>query len=238
MRLDVYLVQEGYCQSRDRAKAFIAEGHCSVNGRVVTKPAYSVRQNDDVQLLAEDIPYVGRGGLKLEGALEAFDLHPEGTIALDVGVATGGFTDCLLQRGARKVYAVDVGKGQLADRLKHDDRLIFMPNKDARDLVTGDFPDQFDLIVVDVSFISVTKLLAALKTIGQPKTDYVFLIKPQFETGRPHSGVLKDEKLLQRTLKDVEKVFEEAGYVLVQTMDSPIRGKEGNREFLWHARLR
>lgn len=238
MRLDLYLVQKGYCRSRDRAKVLISDGKCVVNGQKVTKPAYKVQEGDELRLEEEDFPYVSRGGLKLEAGLECFQLQVEGKVALDVGVATGGFTDLLLRQGVRKVYAVDVGKGQLDEALQNDERVIFMPEKDARTLQPADIPEPLDLVVVDVSFISVTAMLQALRNCGQPTTDYVFLIKPQFETGKPHSGVLKDPQLIETTLQKVHGAFDEAGFHILDAMESPIKGKEGNREFLWHVRWR
>lgn len=238
MRLDIYLVEQGLCQSRDRAKALIESGDCMVNGRTIMKPAYRLLEQDDVVLKKPDFSYVSRGGLKLEAALEAFQLNVQDLVALDVGVATGGFTDCLLQKGVSRVYAVDVGKGQLVDKLQQDERVIFMPGHDARKLLKSDFPESLELVVVDVSFISVTTMLGALKNVGQSNTDYVFLIKPQFETGKPHSGVLRNMKVVNETLKNVQEAFEQEGYDILKMLESPIRGKEGNREFLWHVRWR
>ncbi len=237
MRLDFYLVQKGMCQSRDRAKALIVEGECTVNGVMVKKPAFKVGPDDVVSLQKEDFSYVGRGGLKLEEALGAFGIDVLGMVALDTGAATGGFTDCLLQYGVKKVYALDIGKGQLAPQLQKDDRVVYMPHTDAREMQLPDFLDPLDLVVVDVSFISVTSILDALKRVSHPKTEFIILIKPQFETGKPHSGVLRDPTLIQNTLENVRKAFQKAGFSIVQEIPSPVLGKEGNREFLWHARL-
>lgn len=236
MRLDTYLVQEGLCQSRDRAKALIQRGDCVVNGVVVKKPAHKVQEEDVIELGKEDFSYVGRGGLKLEAALDRFGIEVKEKVALDVGVATGGFTDCLLQRGARKLYAVDVGKGQLADSLRLDERVVFMPQTDARDLEKRFFQDDLDIVVVDVSFISITALLEALRRVGSTETEYILLVKPQFETGQPHSGVLRKQKVIQEALERVREALNHHHFTIVEEMDSPITGKEGNKEFLWHVR--
>lgn len=237
MRLDLFLVQRGYCRSRDRAKALVEAGDCTVNGQTVTKPAHNVTENDTIELINPDFSYVSRGGLKLAAALDTFDLPVKGKTVLDVGVATGGFTDCLLQRGAAKVYAVDVGKGQLASEIQQNKRVIFLPNTDARHLQADTLPERPDLVVVDVSFLSVTALLAALYTVAGAETVFVFLIKPQFETGKPHKGVLWDKDIVEKALKKVREAFHAAGYEILAEMESPVTGKEGNREFLWHARL-
>jgi len=237
VRLDLYLVQKGFCRSRDRAKGFIVAGVCKVNGRSVTKPAYSVEESDSVELIKEDFPYVGRGGLKLEKALADFGISVEGAVCVDVGVATGGFTDCLLQAGAKKVYAIDVGMGQLHDSLRQDTRVVFLPDTDIRHVGASLFQEIPDLIVVDVSFISVTLILSALKRISNARTDFVFLIKPQYEVGKKHSGVIRDEQMVQSLLIKVRVSFSEQGFDILREAESPITGKDGNKEFLWHVRF-
>lgn len=238
MRLDQFLVKTGDYKSRDRAKEAVLSGVCIVNGVIVKKPAYSVGDDDEVIVHGVDIPYVSRGGVKLEAALREFGIDVDGKVGLDVGVATGGFTDCLLQKGARLVYAVDVGKGQLVDELKKDDRVIFMPETDARNLDSRMFLEKIDLVVVDVSFISVLRILSALKqTFDSENLDFVFLIKPQFEVGEKYSRILRDKKKVERILEKVRVGFEEEGFRIMAEMESPITGKDGNREFLWHVRL-
>jgi len=234
MRLDVYLVKNGMCKSRDRAKSLVMSGDCLVNEKIIKKPAFVVNENDVVTLNKEDFVYVGRGGLKLEKALDVFGIDVNGKIALDVGAATGGFTDCLLRRGVKKVYALDIGKGQLEDSLREDSRVAFMPGIDVRDVKKRDFDDDIDIIVVDVSFISVLKILDALRNVVVDGTKFVFLIKPQFETGKSHSGVLKDPMFIDKVLKGVRKGFKAAGFSIISEVESPVLGKNGNREFLWY----
>ena len=239
MRLDLYLTKNGYTKSRDRAKDIIKEGYCWVNGEAVVKPSYNVSHGDEIVMKKNDFSYVSRGGLKLEAALKEYKINVGGKTALDVGCATGGFTDCLLQAGVGKVYALDVGKGQIEDKLQNDERVVCLLGQDVRDVKQDDFTEILDLIVVDVSFISVEAVLGALAKIGtKNKTDYVFLIKPQYEVGKKHKGVLKDSALIEEILAKVRGAFEKNGFKIRKEISSPILGKDGNREFLWRVRLK
>ena len=236
MRLDRYLVERGDFRSRDRASEAVRAGAVLVNSQVVQKPAVEVKETDKVEVTVTDFAFVSRGGLKLEAALREFRLDVDGKDCLDIGVATGGFTDCLLRSGARRVYAVDVGKGQLEPSLLVDKRLDFRSNTDARDLQKADFSEKLDIIVIDVSFISITLLFEALKRIATGETQIIALIKPQFEYGAKHAGVIKDKKVVQEILKKLRVKWREAGFAIIKEMTSPIAGKEGNQEFLWWIR--
>lgn len=233
MRLDQFLVQRGDFKSRERATQAVRDLAVSVNGKVVSKPALAVEEKDKVVVLVADFAYVSRGGLKLEAALKEFRIEPAGLVCLDIGVATGGFSDCLLRNAAQKVYAVDIGKGQLEASLLVNKKLIFRNETDARDLKKEDFEENLDLIVIDVSFISATLLFDALKRISNKDTKIIALIKPQFEYGSKHPGVFKDTKVIQEILKKLRPKWREAGFEIIKEMPSPILGKEGNQEFLW-----
>ena len=180
MRLDRYLVERGLVESREKAKRLIQEGKVRVGGKVVQKPAHPVPEGAAVELLAEE-RYVGRGAYKLLGALEAFPVEPRGKVAADLGASTGGFTQVLLERGVRRVYAVDVGKGQLHPRLREDPRVVALEEEDARTLV---LPEPVDLVVMDVSFISSTLLLPKVLELLKPQGEALILVKPQFELPR------------------------------------------------------
>lgn len=233
MRLDQFLVRRGDFRSRERATEAIRAGTVLINLKIVTKPAYAVEEGDNVEVTVADFVYVSRGGLKLAAALKGFKVDPDGQVCLDIGVATGGFSDCLLREAAQKVYAVDIGKGQLDSGLLENKKLIFKNETDARDLRKEDFQENLDLIVIDVSFISVTLLFDALKRISLKDTKIIALIKPQFEYGSRHPGVFKDTKVVQEILKKLRPKWREAGFEIIKEMPSPILGKEGNQEFLW-----
>ncbi len=231
MRLDQYLVKHGLVKSRDRAQAMIKNPGVRVAEKLVRKPAFKVSDQEKVELLQADIKFVSRGGLKLEHALQEFGINAEGLTCLDVGVATGGFTDCLLQAGAKKVIAIDVGKGQLASELVSDSRVEFYPDTDARDLSV--IKAKPDLIVIDVSFISITALLPSLKKFVSDDIKIIVLIKPQFELGQKHKGVIRDSELLEEVQQKLRDKFEQTGFDLIQETKSPILGKTGNQEYLW-----
>jgi 23S rRNA (cytidine1920-2'-O)/16S rRNA (cytidine1409-2'-O)-methyltransferase len=226
----------GFVRSRERAKELIQEGKCLINGKPILKSAYNFdEEGDRLEFLEHDFVFVGRAALKLEAALDEFSLDVKGKVIVDVGVATGGFSDSLLRRGAHKVFGVDVGKGQLKAEIAENPKFVFV-NKDVRLLESQDFPDGVDMVVVDVSFISLRMVFPSLvRLFGyQKEIDYIFLIKPQFELGKKHSGVIKDPKELQRVLRELEDYFQGNGAQIIQTMASPIRGKEGNQEYLWY----
>jgi len=233
MRLDQFLVQRGDFKSRERASEAVRAGSILVNSKVAAKPAFGIEEGDKVEVTVADFAYVSRGGLKLEAALKEFKVEPLGLVCLDIGVSTGGFSDCLLRNAAQKVYAVDIGKGQLEPSLLLNKKLIFRNETDGRNLKKEDFQETLDLIVIDVSFISTTLLFVALKEISNNNTKIIVLIKPQFEYGSKHPGVFKDTKVVQEILKKLRPKWREAGFEIVKEMPSPILGKDGNQEFLW-----
>ena len=221
------------CQSRSRARLLIREGRVLVNGAAVTKPAAAVELSDE--LTVEDMPYVGRGGLKLAGAFEAFPLTAEGRICLDVGASTGGFTDCMLQRGAALVYAVDVGHDQLAPALRADPRVVCMEGTDVRTLTA--LPQTPDFCGIDVSFISLKLVLPAVYPLLADKADCIALVKPQFEAGRQHigkSGVVRSARVHTQVLTEVLMLAQGLGFAVQGACVSPVQGGSGNTEFLVH----
>lgn len=238
-RLDQALVEQGLCESREKAKRAILAGQVRVNQQVARKPSDSVKMTDVVALDAVD-RYVSRGGHKLEGALKGFGLSVDGMTAVDVGASTGGFTDCLLQHGAVRVYAVDVGTGQLAWKLRQDPRVVVMEKTNARALHSGLFPPPFspvDLVVIDCSFISLRLLLPAAKTILRIHGTILALIKPQFEAGKLEvdrgQGVIRDPEIHRRVIEELEAfVLAQGDLTWVGVVESPLLGPAGNKEFL------
>ncbi len=236
-RIDILLTERGLADSRTKAQALVMAGVVLVNERRVEKPSEKVATDSPIRLKEGAVArYVGRGGLKLEAALEHFEIDPKGLTCLDIGSSTGGFTDCLLQHGAEKVVAVDSGTNQLDWRLRSDERVISLENTNARNLALVDVGgNAFDLIVMDVSFISATKILPIfprLLTIGGRA---VVLIKPQFEVGRGEvgkGGIVRETEKHERVVKEVNAFAEGLGLRAVGIMPSPILGAEGNREFL------
>jgi len=239
VRLDKLLVDQGLADSRQRASALIRAGSVLVNDMVRDKPGSQVPEDAAIRLRHKQMPYVGRGGLKLEAALDAFLVDPSKMVAADLGASTGGFTDCLLQRGAAKVYAVDVGYGQLAWKLRQDERVVVMERTNARHLES--LPDPIDLIVGDLSFISLTKILPAICRLGHPGTQAVLLIKPQFEVGRSavgKGGVVRDVEARQAAIDSIQLAAEASGARCHGVIDSPVPGaKKGNIEALIHLTL-
>ncbi|MFB5083422.1 TlyA family RNA methyltransferase [Symbiobacterium thermophilum] len=232
-RLDVALVSRGHFPSRERAQEAIAAGMVRVNGRVITKPARKVDPGDAIEVTGDPIGYVGRGGLKLQGALDQFGIDPAGRVCLDVGASTGGFTDCLLRRGARRVYAVDVGRDQLHPSLRQDPRVVVMEETDIRSVAA--LPEPVELAAVDVSFISLTLVLPAVARLLAPAGQIVALIKPQFEVGPGgvgKGGIVRDPAQHRLAVDRVLRRAAELGLACVRVIDSPILGTEGNREFL------
>ncbi|MFZ5814532.1 MAG: TlyA family RNA methyltransferase [Bacillota bacterium] len=233
VRLDVALVQRGMVPSRERAQEAIAASLVRVNGAVVTKAARKVDEGDQLELLGDPIGYVGRGGLKLEGALDRFGVTVAGRVCLDVGASTGGFTDCLLQRGARLVYAVDVGRDQLHPRLRQDPRVVVMEGTDIRQVAS--LPEPPELVAIDVSFISLALVLPAAVRLMAPGARIIALIKPQFEVGPAgvgKNGIVKDPKQHRRAVDRVLGAATALGLVPGEVIESPVLGTEGNREFL------
>jgi len=233
IRLDQLLVDRALADSREKAKALIIAGQVLVDGQKSDKPGHTIPENARVELL-EKLPYVSRGGVKLAGALDHFKIDVANFVCLDIGSSTGGFTDCLLQRGAARVVALDVGHGQLDWRLRNDPRVQVREGVNARYLAPADFETKFDLAVCDVSFISATLIVPKIAELLAPDGRMIILVKPQFEVGRGQvgkGGIVRDPALHQAACDRVTFVVKELGFE-TEIVESPIRGAEGNREFL------
>lgn len=236
-RIDKLLVEQGFADSRAKAQALVMSGVVLVNEKRVEKPSQEFLPTDKIRIKgkADEIKYVGRGGLKLEKALLEFHIQPSEYVCLDVGASTGGFTDCLLHAGAKKVVAVDVGTNQLVWKIRNDERVEVRENVNARYLKPEDFTEKFDLIVMDVSFISVTKILPALKDLLAENGKIIVLIKPQFEVGKGEvgkGGIVKDEEKHSEVIEKINNFTREIGLINEDLIDSPILGADGNKEFL------
>lgn len=236
VRLDVFLTERGDTESRSRAQELIKNGSVTVNGKVVVKASYPVEEGDEILLLQDRVcPYVSRGGYKLEAALKEFLVDVRGMTCADIGASSGGFTDCLLQHGAKRVYAIDSGSGQLHASLLEDERVVSVENCNARYLTDRVIPEPVDLVVMDVSFISQTKLYGALVPLMKEDALLISLIKPQFEVGRSgvgKGGIVRDEKKRKEAIEAVVVSAEAFGLRCEAVMPSPIRGGDGNVEFL------
>ena len=233
------MVQRQLAGSRERARALIMAGRVLVDDRPVDKAGTQVDPAASIRLKGEDIPYVSRGGLKLARALEAFQLPVAGRVALDVGASTGGFTDCLLQHGARKVFAIDVGYGQLAWQLREDQRVVNLERTNIRRLTAERLDETPDLAVIDASFISLAKVLPATLALLSPGSDIIALIKPQFEVGKGQvgkGGVVRDPEQHTRVIENIRQTAAQARSRVLSLCESPILGPKGNREFLIHLR--
>ena len=233
-RLDLLLVERRVAPSRQRARAMIMAGKILVNNQPVDKAGYLVSATDSIVLKKKDIPYVSRGGLKLEGALQTLELNPEGCICLDVGASAGGFTDCLLQHGASRVYAVDVGYGQLAWKLRQDPRVVVVERTNIRHMSAQVIPEPVNLITIDVSFISLKLVVPAVTAFMGRDARILALIKPQFEVGKDQvgkGGVVRDAKLHEGVIENLSAFFNAKGLSLGKVLPSPILGPKGNREF-------
>ena len=236
-RLDLLLVERGLAQSREKARALILAGQVLVHGQKVDKAGHSVSIDSKIDVL-ESPKYVGRGGLKLEAALDHFRIQTTGRVCLDIGSSTGGFTDCLLQRGAARVYAIDVGTAQLDWKLRNDPRVIVHEQVNARYLGREQVPEPIDLAVCDVSFISITMILPVLPNLLAERAEMVILVKPQFELERHQvgkGGIIRDPALHHQACRRVEEAVQRLGYGS-EIIPSPILGAEGNQEFLLYAR--
>jgi 23S rRNA (cytidine1920-2'-O)/16S rRNA (cytidine1409-2'-O)-methyltransferase len=236
-RLDLLLVERGLAESREKARALILAGQVLVDGQKVDKAGAAVAGESRVELLAQP-RYVGRGGLKLEAALDHFGIAVAGKTCLDIGSSTGGFTDCLLQRGAARVYAIDVGTAQLDWRLRNDPRVIVKEQVNARYLTREDVPEPIDLTVCDVSFISITMILPALPALLASDGEMVILVKPQFELERHQvgkGGIIRDPRLHREACRRVEEAVARLGFQS-HVIPCPVLGAEGNQEFLLYAR--
>lgn len=235
MRLDVYLCENGYFESRSKALSAFKEGRVYVNGKNGFKPSYDVKETDQIEIKGEGLKYVGRGGLKMEGAINAFGLDVTDMICVDVGASTGGFTDCLLQNGAKKVYAVDCGRGQLHKKLADDKRVVNIENFNARELTVAALGEKCDIAVMDVSFISQTLLHGAVFDVLKDGGLFVSLIKPQFEAGKSgigKGGIVKDETVRAYACQKVISGAEQVGFTLLEKAVSPITGGDGNTEYI------
>jgi 23S rRNA (cytidine1920-2'-O)/16S rRNA (cytidine1409-2'-O)-methyltransferase len=243
-RLDTLLVDRGLAASRERARALILAGSVRVNGRPASKAGTAVTTDADVTVVAPDHPYVSRGGVKLAHALDTFSIPVAGRTALDIGASTGGFTDALLQRGAVRVVALDVGHGQIDWKLRNDPRVDVIERVNARSLTIADLPPgraPFDIITIDVSFISLRLILPVVPPLLHSTGDVVALVKPQFEAGRAEiakGGIVRNEAVHARVLEEVTTAADALGLGRAGAMESPIAGMEGNREFLLHLRHR
>jgi 23S rRNA (cytidine1920-2'-O)/16S rRNA (cytidine1409-2'-O)-methyltransferase len=234
-RLDLLLVSRGLAPTREKAQAMILSGRVEVEGKRVEKAGTPVDTDTSVQVLGPPYPYVSRGGAKLAAALDAFDIRPEGLACLDVGASTGGFTDCLLQRGARRVYAVDVGHGQLDPNLRGDPRVVLRERLNARLLSREDVPEPVALAVMDLSFISVRLVLPRVAPLATSGAAIIVLVKPQFEAGRrevPKGGVVRSSAIQRRVVEEIRHFGEGLGLTPLGAIPSPIRGARGNQEFL------
>jgi 23S rRNA (cytidine1920-2'-O)/16S rRNA (cytidine1409-2'-O)-methyltransferase len=237
VRLDVALVDLGLAPSRERARALILAGHVTIDGQVVSKAGAPVKPDARVELATPDHPYVGRGGVKLASALDAFAIDPRGRRALDVGASTGGFTDVLLQRGASSVIAIDVGRGQLDWRLRTDPRVVVHEGVNARMLTADDVPHTVSLVTIDVAFISLRHILPALPPFLDPGADIVALVKPQFEAGRDEvgkHGIVSDPAVHDAVIARVTEAAAACGLERVAMAPSTITGATGNQEFFLH----
>ncbi|MEZ0323114.1 MAG: TlyA family RNA methyltransferase [Hydrogenothermaceae bacterium] len=234
-RIDKLLVDRNLVESREKAQALIMSGVVFVNGQKVDKPGTKVDTEANIYI-KESLPFVSRGGFKLQKALEVFKINVKDKICLDIGSSTGGFTDCLLQHGAEKVYAVDVGKHQLHEKLRKDPRVVSIEEFNARYLTEREIPEPVDIVVSDVSFISITKILPNICNLIKENADLVILIKPQFELSKREvkDGVVKDKNLHTKAIKSVINSLEESCYCTENLSYSPIKGPKGNIEFLAH----
>lgn len=235
MRADERLVRQGLVPSRARAQAEIRAGTVILDGRVVAKPSQDVAPDAELAIASPENPWVSRGGLKLARALDVFGIDAAGAVALDVGASTGGFTEVLLARGAHRVYAVDVGRGQLHERLRAEPRVVSLEAKDARALTHYDIPESVDIIVADVSFISLRLVLPAAVQFAKPSASLIALVKPQFEAGpgAVRKGIIKDAGLRSAAVEGLSRVVQDdLGWQVLGCAPSPVKGGDGNEEFL------
>ncbi len=237
-RLDQALVERGLAESQQKAQAMILAGEVRVNNIAVQKAGTPIATDARIEVKSRQLKYASRGGLKLEGVLEDLSINPAGLVCLDAGASTGGFTDCLLQNGATRVYAVDVNIAQLAWKLQQDSRVTAI-ERNGRELKSTDIPETVDLVVADVSFISVCKILAPAVACAKPDAHFLILIKPQFELPRQDvatGGIVKDVRLHEKAIASVRKCAEAADLICVKVCPSRITGAEGNQEYFLHAR--
>lgn len=238
LRLDQLLYKKGITESRQKARALILEGKVIVNGQKIEKPGTLVEETAEITISGEALPYVSRGGLKLESALKEFSVDVKDKVAMDIGAGTGGFTDCLLQHGAKRVYAVDVGYGQLAWKLRTDPRVIPIERTNIRYMPREKIPEEIDIATVDVSFISLKLVIPKVLEFLKPRGEIIALIKPQFEVGKDEvdrGGVIKDPEKRKKVVQEIKNFFESLNLKVTGIIQSPIVGQKGNIEYLIYA---
>jgi len=239
-RLDVLLTERMFAETRSKAQAIIMSGNVYVNGQKADKPGISYEETVEIEVKGAVCPYVSRGGLKLEKALRDFGVKPEGYVCSDSGASTGGFTDCLLQQGAKKVFAIDVGYGQLDWKIRSDERVVVMERTNIRYVTPEDLGEPLDLSVIDVSFIGLEIVLPTIKTLLKPTGQVLCLIKPQFEAGKENvgkKGVVREPKIHKMVLDNFVSLVHGLGFKILGLTFSPVKGPEGNIEFLGHLSL-
>ena len=235
LRLDQAVFNQGYAESREKAKALIMAGVVYVNGQKADKSGMTIKPEDKLEVRSNPLKYVSRGGLKLEKAVDSFNLSLEGFVCADIGASTGGFTDCMLQNGAKKVYAIDVGYGQLAWKLRQDERVVNLERTNFRYVTKEQIADELDFASVDVSFISLSLIVPVMRTLLRDCGRAVCLIKPQFEAGKDKvgkKGVVRDPEVHKEVIEKVTNVFLQNGFSLIGLDFSPVKGPEGNIEYL------
>ena len=233
-RLDKLMVQRGLVPSREKAQAIIMAGMVRVDGQPARKPGQMVKEDVTIEVLGDPIPYVSRGGMKLEAALDRFSVPVRGKVCMDVGASTGGFTDCLLQRGAERVYAVDVGWGQLHWKLRRDPRVVVLERRNIRYLPKEEIPEEIDLATIDTSFISLKLVIPAVLKFLKDRAEILALIKPQFEVGKgevERGGVVRDPQKHRRVIREIWEFVRSLGLSPQGVMESPLLGPKGNKEF-------
>lgn len=238
LRLDQLLYKKGITESRQKARALILEGKVIVNGQKIEKPGTLVEETAEITISGEALPYISRGGLKLESALKEFSVDVKDKVAMDIGAGTGGFTDCLLQHGAKRVYAVDVGYGQLAWKLRTDPRVIPIERTNIRYMPREKIPEEIDIATVDVSFISLKLVIPKVLEFLKPRGEIIALIKPQFEVGKDEvdrGGVIKDPEKRKKVVQEIKNFFESLNLKVTGIIQSPIAGQKGNIEYLIYA---
>ncbi|MFZ7120401.1 MAG: TlyA family RNA methyltransferase [Eubacteriaceae bacterium] len=234
-RLDSYLFENGYFDSREKAKRNIMAGNVFINGKRKEKPGEKIKNIETIEIKQKELIYVSRGGLKIEKAFKVFDFEVKNLIAMDIGASTGGFTDCMLRNGAKKVYAIDVGYGQLDWKLRQDERVICLERKNFRHMDFEEINEKVDRITMDVSFISVVKLLEKIKIFLKENGEAVILIKPQFEAGKEFvgkNGIIKDKNIHENVLFDTLQEFKKNGLKVMALDYSPVKGTKGNIEYI------
>ena len=237
VRLDVFLTENGYAKSRTNAQSLIMEGKVFINNQKAMKAGDMISGTENIEVRGKTLEYVSRGGLKLEKAIKNFDLTPENKVCMDIGASTGGFTDCMLKNGAVKVFSVDVGYGQLAWSLRNDERVVNMERTNIRNVTRDDIEDDLDFFSVDVSFISLKLVLPVAYSLLKENGEGICLIKPQFEAGREKvgkKGVVRDIEVHKEVIRNTFAFTEEIGFTILNLDYSPIKGPEGNIEYLMH----